>query len=137
MASRTAGRLLTAYDLMDGMRAPAAMTVLISHERNILFLDATAALSAPWKFFYFVTGFGHQAVMIFFVLSGYWITKTVTRRSAKGGFAWSDYAIGRLSRLWIVLIPCCSAVFSTALGGTELQHRYTWAYRERVRSLGM
>lgn len=105
MASRMAGRSLTAYDLMDGMRALAAMTVLFSHERNILFLDPTAGLSAPWTFFYFVTGFGHQAVMIFFVLSGYWITKTVARRSAEGGFAWPDYAIDRLSRLWIVLIP--------------------------------
>ena len=105
MASRTVGRLLTVFDLMDGMRALAAMAVLISHERNILFLDFSAGLSAPWKVFYFVTGFGHQAVMIFFVLSGYWITKSVARRSAEGGFAWSDYAIDRLSRLWIVLIP--------------------------------
>lgn len=105
MASRTAGGLLTTYDLMDGMRALAAMAVLVSHERNILFLDPTAGLSAPWKLFYFVTGFGHQAVMIFFVLSGYWIAKTVARRGAEGGFAWPDYAIDRLSRLWIVLVP--------------------------------
>lgn len=105
MASRTAGGLLTTHDLMDGMRALAAMAVLISHERNILFLDPTDGLSALWKLFYFVTGFGHQAVMIFFVLSGYWIAKTVARRGAEGGFAWPDYAIDRLSRLWIVLIP--------------------------------
>jgi peptidoglycan/LPS O-acetylase OafA/YrhL len=90
---------------MDGMRALAATAVLLGHERNILFLDGTADLSTPWKFFYFATGFGHDAVMIFFVLSGYWITKTVVRRSAEGGFAWSDYAIDRLTRLWIVLIP--------------------------------
>lgn len=105
MASRTPGGLLTAYDLMDGMRALAAITVLFAHERDILFLDPAAGLSLPWKLFYFVTGFGHEAVMIFFVLSGYWITKTVSRRSAEGGFAWSVYAIDRLSRLWIVLIP--------------------------------
>ena len=98
-------RLLTAYDLMDGARALAAMAVLLSHERNILFLDATVKLSTGWELFYFLTGFGHEAVMIFFVLSGYWITKTVVRRSAEGRFPWSDYAIDRLSRLWIVLIP--------------------------------
>src|SRR4051812_31706693 len=103
--SRAVGRSLTVYDLMDAMRALAAMAVLSDHARNILFLDATARLSAPWKIFYFATGFGQQAVMIFFVLSGYWITKTVVRRNAEGRFAWSDYAIDRLSRLWIVLIP--------------------------------
>lgn len=105
MTSRTASKSLTVYDLMDGMRALAAVAVLICHERDMLFYDATATLSAPWKLFYFVTGFGHQAVMIFFVLSGYWITKTVARRCTEGGFAWSDYAIDRLSRLYIVLVP--------------------------------
>jgi peptidoglycan/LPS O-acetylase OafA/YrhL len=96
MASPPERKSLTAYDLMDGMRALAAMTVVISHERNILFLDATTGMSAPWKIFYFATGFGHQAVMIFFVLSGYWIGN---------GFPWSDYGIDRLSRLWVVLVP--------------------------------
>lgn len=105
MTAQTAKESLSAYDLMDAMRALAAMAVLISHARNILFLDAKSELPASWKIFYFATGFGHQAVMIFFVLSGYWITKTVARRSTEGGFAWCDYAIDRLSRLWIVLIP--------------------------------
>jgi peptidoglycan/LPS O-acetylase OafA/YrhL len=105
MAARSAGSALTAYDLMDATRALAAIVVLVSHARNILFFDRYAGPSLPWKFFYFLTGFGHQAVMVFFVLSGYWITKTVVRRSADSGFAWSDYAIDRLSRLWIVLVP--------------------------------
>lgn len=105
MSPRAAGKELTAYDIMDALRALAAILVVSSHVRNILFLGATARLSAPWKIFYFATGFGHQAVMIFFVLSGYWITKTVTRRNVEAGFAWSDYLIDRLSRLWIVLIP--------------------------------
>jgi peptidoglycan/LPS O-acetylase OafA/YrhL len=105
MASRTTGQLLTTYDLMDGMRGLAAIAVMLSHARNILFLDATAELPSSWKIFYFMTGFGHEAVMIFFVLSGYWITKTVVRRSMEVGFNWPDYAIDRLSRLLIVLIP--------------------------------
>ena len=44
-------------------------------------------------------------MLIFFVLSGYWIAKTVVHRSEKKGFGWTDYGIDRLSRLWIVLIP--------------------------------
>ena len=90
---------------MDGARAVAAIAVVIDHLRNILFVDAPMGMPVPWKIFYFVTGFGHQAVMVFFVLSGYWIAKTVARRSEGTGFSWSDYGIDRLSRLWIVLIP--------------------------------
>lgn len=91
---------------MDGMRALAALAVVASHVRNILFVDATDKLSLLWRCFYFLTGFGHQAVMIFFVLSGYWIAKTVVRRfSAERSFNWADYLLDRLSRLWIVLLP--------------------------------
>jgi peptidoglycan/LPS O-acetylase OafA/YrhL len=39
--------------------------------RHTLFLDAADGNSALWGLFYFVTSFGRQAVMIFFVLSGY------------------------------------------------------------------
>lgn len=96
--------VLTPYDVMDGMRALAAITVLLGHLRSILFLEFTYGIPIFWKIFYFITGFGHQAVMIFFVLSGYWITKSVVR-SSEGRFSWPNYAIDRISRLWIVLIP--------------------------------
>jgi peptidoglycan/LPS O-acetylase OafA/YrhL len=115
MVSKTVDEPLTTHDLMDGMRAVAAIAVLFSHQRNILFNDAAADLSWPWKCFYFITGFGHQAVMIFFVLSGYWIAKSVARQHEGKQFDWTAYAIDRLSRLWIVLFP--ALILGGALDG--------------------
>lgn len=42
--------------------------------------------------------------MVFFVLSGYWIAKTVDRRKEAGAF-WQSYLVDRLSRLLVVLVP--------------------------------
>jgi peptidoglycan/LPS O-acetylase OafA/YrhL len=44
-------------------------------------------------------------VIAFFVLSGFWISRSITERHAEGRWRWSDYAIDRLTRLWLVLIP--------------------------------
>jgi len=53
--------------------------------------------------FYFFTGLGHQAVMIFFVLSGFFVGGSILKSGAR--FKVVDYSIARLTRLWIVLIP--------------------------------
>lgn len=58
----------------------------------------------PLALFYLVSGFGHQSVIIFFVLSGYWITGSVVRRADQPRF-WTSYLIDRVARLGIVLVP--------------------------------
>jgi peptidoglycan/LPS O-acetylase OafA/YrhL len=62
--------------------------------------------------FYLLTGFGHQAVMIFFVLSGFLIGKNVSELASSGRWSLADYAIRRVSRLFVVLLP---ALILTAL----------------------
>ena len=57
------------------------------------------------KLVYFVSGFGHYAVMAFFVLSGFLVGGSVLRGRMDGEFNWGLYAVNRLTRLWIVLIP--------------------------------
>jgi peptidoglycan/LPS O-acetylase OafA/YrhL len=57
------------------------------------------------KALYFLTGFGHQAVMVFFVLSGFLISSTVISSQISGTRSWHAYAINRSSRLYVVLIP--------------------------------
>jgi peptidoglycan/LPS O-acetylase OafA/YrhL len=48
---------------------------------------------------------GNEAVMVFFVLSGFLVGGSVLRQTRTGKWHWRDYALKRLTRLWIVLIP--------------------------------
>lgn len=59
--------------------------------------------SLPDKIFYFATGLGHQSVVVFFVLSGFFVGGSVLRGGTN--FSWKKYAVARLSRLWMVLLP--------------------------------
>ena len=92
---------------LDVLRALAAALVLLSHWRALLFVDYPELhahkllLAAP----YVLSGAGHQAVIIFFVLSGYLIGSSVVRNVRRGTWQWREYFFQRLTRLWIVLIP--------------------------------
>ena len=55
--------------------------------------------------FYLITGLGHQAVLVFFVLSGYFVGGSVVDGFQRRRFSWTGYGIARLSRLWTVLLP--------------------------------
>ena len=79
--------------------------MLYGHAVN-LFIARPGLGEAWWlRLARFPGAFGHQAVIAFFVLSGFWISKCIAERHAQGRWSWRDYAIDRLSRLWIVLIP--------------------------------
>jgi peptidoglycan/LPS O-acetylase OafA/YrhL len=93
--------------ILDLVRGLSALLVMLSHLRGFIFLDY-AELPHPnavTKAFYFATGLGHQAVMVFFVLSGYFVGGSVLAGLRKGNFDWRRYALARLSRLWMVLVP--------------------------------
>lgn len=92
---------------LDLLRGMAAFLVLIGHLRSITFVDFNQ-LEHPGIFtksFYFITSLGHEAVMIFFVLSGFFIIKSIVETIGTGKWSWKNYAVNRLSRLWVVLIP--------------------------------
>ncbi|NYH25772.1 acyltransferase family protein [Paraburkholderia bryophila] len=94
-------------DTFDLIRALAAGTVCVSHLRNLMFADyhANAGIGLAAKAFYFVSNYGHTAVIVFFLLSGYFVGGSVLRQSAAGTWSWPRYLTERLSRLWVVLIP--------------------------------
>jgi peptidoglycan/LPS O-acetylase OafA/YrhL len=100
---RASGEPKNAYRFMDVLRALAAIFVAASHVRD-LFLQDYAGQGGLVAAIYFLTGFGHAAVIVFFVLSGFWITRSVIRNPENSSF-WPDYLVNRLSRLWLVLIP--------------------------------
>ncbi len=86
------------FDLLRGL---AAIFVLIGHWRNLFFLDFSeltvhrALLFVP----YILTGAGHQSVILFFVLSGYFIGGTVFRAIEQDRWEWSGYLLRRFVRL--------------------------------------
>lgn len=91
---------------LDLARGLAALVVLINHLRVMLFLPFSQAegdISA--MALYFIADYGHEAVMIFFVLSGFFIIRSVIESTEQGRWSKRNYGIDRLSRLWTVLIP--------------------------------
>lgn len=93
---------------LNWLRSIAAFLVVISHARPFVFANFPALgpdVSPLDKGFYLLTGLGHQAVMVFFVLSGYLVAGSAFRAHAAGKWSWQDYLSRRLGRLWAVLVP--------------------------------
>lgn len=96
---------LERYVWLDLARGFSALAVCAGHLRSATLLDF-AELQSPSAFhwtLYFLTGLGHQAVMIFFVLSGFFVGGSVLKAGIE--FDAVSYATARLTRLWTVLIP--------------------------------
>ena len=92
---------------LDFIRALAAAAVVAGHLRALFFvpLSHLTAPSIAVKLAYAATGLGHQAVLVFFVLSGYLVGGSVLRATRDGRWSWTDYLSRRIARLYIVLLP--------------------------------
>lgn len=92
---------------LDAIRGTAALAVLAYHIRYIFFPDYSevADPSLPVRLFYVFTSYGHDAVMVFFVLSGYLIAGTILKDLNRRSWSWAGYLINRLVRLYVVLLP--------------------------------
>ncbi|TWE04162.1 peptidoglycan/LPS O-acetylase OafA/YrhL [Peribacillus frigoritolerans] len=92
---------------LDFIRGVAAILVLINHFRNIFFVKFED-IDYPnifLKLLYSFAGLGHQAVIVFFVLSGFFISNSVLTNVYKNNWSWKYYLINRFTRLYVVLIP--------------------------------
>jgi len=96
-------------NLLNLLRWVSALVVLLSHLRSIMFIDlpnVTTPLNILWKLFYFITGFGHQAVIVFFILSGYLVGASILKRAIKNTLSVKEYLmIDRGVRIYLVVIP--------------------------------
>jgi len=92
---------------LDMIRGISAIAVLVYHLRGLFFVDfpflsRKTVLSTA---LYGATSYGHQAVIIFFVLSGYFISTSVIGSVREATWSWRTYLVSRLTRLQLVLFP--------------------------------
>jgi peptidoglycan/LPS O-acetylase OafA/YrhL len=96
---------------LDLARGISALAVCAGHLRAVMWADfpQVVAPSLLDKALYAATGLGHQAVIVFFVLSGFFVGGSVVR--SKQHFDWASYCAARVARLWTVLVPCLLLTF--------------------------
>lgn len=100
---------------LDALRGAAALLVFINHTRALYFpgtheTQTTSAVTTSGTSQIMPEQFGEikiagEAVIIFFVLSGYLVGGSVIRSLRRGSWSWSNYLVKRLTRLYVVLIP--------------------------------
>ncbi len=100
---------------LDVLRGIASLLVCANHLRavSVESYHGLSNSSLIQNFFFLMTSLGHQSVIVFFVLSGYFVGGSLLARGAT--FSWRDYAVARLTRLWIVLVPALFLVLAVDL----------------------
>jgi peptidoglycan/LPS O-acetylase OafA/YrhL len=103
---------------LDILRAAAAIFVVLEHSRGLAFLTFTKLPPEQQtllvKFAYLTARLGQEAVMLFFVLSGYLVGGQVIRRVRRGTFDPRDFTIDRATRILLPLVP--AALFAGLVG---------------------
>lgn len=92
---------------MDLIRGLSALAVMFGHIMGLFFVNYSFVTnrSLAKHGLYWVTSFGHEAVMVFFVLSGFFIGTSVLESFRERRWSWREYLINRLTRLQLVLVP--------------------------------
>ena len=110
-----------------------AFLVVIGHLRSFIFINYAGVEQQNLlvKLFYYITGFGHQAVMVFFIISGYLVGGGLLMKYKENKLDSTYlklYFIKRFSRIYIVLIPALiMGYFLDSLGlsyFTKLYHNF-------------
>ena len=107
---------------LDAARGIAALVVFSGHAREFFLMSVrnTIGLGAHMsghakapisETAAVVTTVGHQAVIVFFVLSGYLVGGGVVRAVKAKTWSWRHYLLQRLTRLWVALIPVLILTF--------------------------
>lgn len=103
---------------IDVIRALAAQAVVLGHMRQILFINPNPDSNNQFSLFIqpfisIISSVPHEAVIVFFIISGYLVGGRVISDFLESRFCFSIFIQNRLSRLLIVLIPALllTAVF--------------------------
>jgi peptidoglycan/LPS O-acetylase OafA/YrhL len=97
-------------NFLNASRWIAAFSVVIFHVYSV----SVHRASPPGLLFHcihFFCGFGHSAVIVFFVISGFLIGGGAILQRRAHGFNFLDYFVHRFSRIYVVLVPALIAGF--------------------------
>ncbi len=91
----------------------AALAVLVTHAGQLIQIsDIMVAPHGPGVYaWWFLAGFSHQAVLVFFVMSGFLIGGDLLRRLDRTDPFLKQYMIDRFSRIYIVMVPALAFGF--------------------------
>jgi peptidoglycan/LPS O-acetylase OafA/YrhL len=123
-------------NLISLLRGLAAVEVVAAHLRAQLF-PGLKTLPDPTLWYQalaFFTGFAHQAVVLFFLLSGWLVGGSMLNKLHQPG-AMLSYAIDRVTRLWVVLIPAFLLTLLLAVNGEAVDPRQLSLARDNEYSL--
>nr|WP_276562917.1 acyltransferase [Paenibacillus anseongense] len=117
---------------MDFLRGLAAILVLMEHLGSRLFLGYGYLQnpSAIIKLLYLLNLLGGPSVIVFFVLSGLFISRSVFKSIVDNNWSWKTYLVNRLSRLYVVLIPalCLTIIADNVASDFFDYNRYMDSY---------
>lgn len=120
---------------LDSIRFIAAFMVLLSHTRNDYFCEYSCLPEEQqniYSFAFYVIGrMGHEAVIVFFVLSGFLVGGRTIERIKNNTFSFRQYAINRFSRIYPPLTISIIFFYITCLFvPTE-----TWSWKVAIGNL--
>lgn len=118
----TEPRSLIALDMIRGL---AALAVFLDHVRGnsfVAFADLPTAQQTPTVAALFaLTRAGREAVLIFFVLSGFLVGGKLISRVRQHNFDVRQYASDRMTRILVPLVPIC--LFTAVINSTVFHER--------------
>lgn len=114
---------------LDLLRGIAALVVFLGHVRGSCFVEFGALPPEQQgvlaKMLFGITRTGHEAVIVFFVLSGFLVGGQVINRVREGRFTIAAYVLDRTTRIFIPLIPAC--LFTVALSWLVFGQEPSWS----------
>lgn len=94
---------------LDPLRFIAALMVAVSHIRGAVFVEygllENSSKSLPIVMGYAITRISNEAVIVFFVLSGFLVGGRALNKMLANQFDLASYACDRLSRIFVPLFP--------------------------------
>ena len=123
----TTSNRTTHYYWLDLLRFLAAFLVLICHSRGDFFvpygeLEASQQGQMPFAF-YTITRLGHEAVIIFFVLSGFLVGGAGIKRMQENRFKARSYVVDRSVR---IMLPLIASILFYALVCLIISRPFDW-----------